>query len=99
MTALLPRPPRSRWTSFVADQDPSGKRARVLHEDGNDRHRARVEHDRNTLLVHLSDEDGAGWTCLAVDRATRRNAVGQGDTQLAATEAAYRILYRDGDDR
>lgn len=64
-----------------------------MHEDGNDRHRVRVEHDRNTLLIHLSDEDGAGWTCLAVDRATRVNAVGQGRTQVAATEAAYRALY------
>ena len=85
MTALLPRPPRSRWTSFVADEAAGGKKVRALHEEGNPRHRARVEHDRNTLFVHVSDEDGHGWTCLVIDRATRRCAVGQGPTQEMAS--------------
>lgn len=54
-----PRPARSRWTSFVAD-DGGGNVKRGLHEQTNPRHRLRVEHDAHTLLVHLSDEDGAG---------------------------------------
>jgi hypothetical protein len=77
--------PGSRWTSFVADDDhPS--RTRALHEQGNPQHRVRVEHDRHTLFVQLSGEDGHGWTVLAVDRATRAVAVGQADTKLAATK-------------
>ena len=55
-----------RWTSFVA-APPRG-----LHEEANPAHRLRVEHNEDTLLVHLSDEDGEGWTVLAVDRASRR---------------------------
>lgn len=79
----------SRWTSFVADPD----RRRILHEDGNEDHRLRVEHDRIRLYVELSGEDGAGpWTVLAVDRSTRRYAVAQADTKTAATEAAARAL-------
>jgi hypothetical protein len=76
--------PGGRWGSFVAD----GAAAHVLHELGNPAHRCRVEHDAHTLLVHLSGEDGDGWTALAVDRATRRWAVGQAHTQLAAATRA-----------
>ena len=83
--------PRSRWTSFVAD--PGEERARILHEDGNPAHRLRVEHDRDTLLVHLSDEGGDGWTVLAVDRETRRWVVSQARRQREAAEDAYRRLY------
>lgn len=83
--------PRSRWTSFVADQ--AEPRPRTLFEDGNPAHRLRVEHDRDTLLVHLSGEDGKGWTVLAVDRATRRYAVAQAATQRGAAEQAYDRLY------
>jgi hypothetical protein len=78
---------RSRWTSFVADRH--GDPARTLHEDGNPHHRVRVEHDDGTLLVHLSDEDGAGWTVLAVDRATRRYVVAQARRQVDAAQDAY----------
>jgi catechol 2,3-dioxygenase-like lactoylglutathione lyase family enzyme len=88
------RPPRSRWTSFTAD--PTDDRPRVLSEDGNPDHRLRVEHDRATLLVHLSDEDGAGWTVMAVDRATRRWAVAQATRQIDAAQAAISQLYPDG---
>ena len=91
----LPRPERSRWTSFVADM--SGDRTRALHEDGNPAHRARVEHSRDTILVHLSGEDGAGWTVLALDRATRRCAVGQARRQLDAVEEAFGRLYEGGE--
>jgi catechol 2,3-dioxygenase-like lactoylglutathione lyase family enzyme len=84
----MSRPPRSRWTSFVA-QPP-----RALQEQGNPAHRLRVEHNRDTLLVHLSGEDGDGWTVLAVDRATRRWAVAQALRQLEAAEAAFALLYR-----
>jgi hypothetical protein len=86
-------PPRSRWTSFVADPGPGT--TRILHEEGRPDHRLRVEHDRRTLLVHLSEEDGDGWTVLAVDRATRRWAVAQARRQLDAAEDAYARLYEE----
>ncbi len=87
----LPRPPRSRWTSFVAD--PKAQKPRILHEEGNPDHRVRVEHNRHTILVRLSDEDGHGWIVLAVDRETRRWAVGEARTQLDAAELAFGRLY------
>ena len=87
----MPRPPRSRWTSFVADAGED--KPRVLREEGNPDHRLRVEHNRDTLLVHLSDEDGKGWTVLAVDRATRRCVVAQGLRQMDAVNDAYERLY------
>jgi hypothetical protein len=87
--------PGSRWTSFVADPD----RRRILHEDGNDAHRLRVEHDRARLYVELSGEDGRGpWTVLAVDRGTRQYAVAQGETKERATRAAADALTRLLDD-
>lgn len=73
--------------------DPAEGTPRVLHEQGNPAHRLRVEHDRDTLLVHLSDEDGTGWTVMAVDRETRRWAVAQARRQLDAAEDAYARLY------
>ncbi len=87
----LPRPPRSRWTSFAAD--PAEVPARTLREQDNPDHRARVEHNRDTILVHLSGEDGTGWTVLAVDRATRRWAVGERRRQLDAAREAFEQLY------
>jgi hypothetical protein len=87
------RPAASRWTSFVADG--AAKRPRILSEEGNDAHRLRVEHNRDTLLVHLSDEDGGGWTVLAVDRATRRWAVAQARRQGEAARDAFERLYPD----
>jgi hypothetical protein len=89
----MPRPPASRWTSFVAD--PGEDRPRVLSEEGNPAHRLRVEHNRDTLLVHLSDEDGKGWTVMAVDRETRRWVVAQARRQLEAAQDAYSRLYGD----
>ncbi len=81
--------PGSRWTSFVADPD----RRRILHEDGNEAHRLRVEHDRARLYVELSGEDGTGpWTVLAVDRASRHYATAQAETKTAATQAAALAL-------
>jgi hypothetical protein len=99
-------PARSRWTSFIAD--PRDEKPRILYEQANPAHRVRVEHDQETLLVHLSDEDGGGWTVLAVDRATRRWAVSQARRQLDAAQGAYLQLYggsnsgyaaRDDDER
>lgn len=95
----LPRPRSAgpAWTSFVAPQpDPAHPDApvRMLHEQGNARHRLRVEHNPHTLLLHLSGEDGPGWTTVAVDRATRQYAVGQGRCQSDATRAAYDGLYQ-----
>jgi hypothetical protein len=89
----MARPAASRWTSFVADADE--ERPRILSEEGNPAHRLRVEHNSDTLLVHLSDEDGKGWTVLAVDRATRRWTVAQGHRQLEAARDAFDGLYRD----
>lgn len=81
--------PGSPWTSFVADPE----RRRILHEDGNDVHRLRVEHDRERLYVELSGEEGKGvWTVLAVDRASRRYSVAQAETKSAATRAAADAL-------
>jgi hypothetical protein len=66
---------------------------RGLHEETNPQHRLRVEHDASTLLIHLSDEDGRGWTTVAVDRATRQWAVGQADRQADTARGAYEALY------
>ncbi len=87
----MPVPPRSRWTSFVADRE--HENPRILFEQGNPRHRLRVEHNRTTLLLHLSDEDGEGWTVFAVDRATRRSVVAYACRQLDAATEAYDRLY------
>ncbi len=89
--ADLERPPRSRWTSFVAD--PSEAKPRTLHEDGSPAHRVRVEHNEDTILIHLSGEEGQGWTVLAVDRATRRWAVGEARRQRDAAAEAFERLY------
>jgi hypothetical protein len=92
-----PPPPRSRWTSIVAD--PGEAKPRTLYEEGNRAHRLRVEHNRNMLLVHLSGEEGQGWTAFAVDRATRRWAVGESRRQLDAAEDAFERLYSPGHER
>ena len=81
----------SRWTSFVAD--PGDPKPRILFDERNPAHRLRVEHDAKTLLIHLSDEDGAGWTVFAVDRATRRSAVAQARRQGDAAARAHSQLY------
>jgi hypothetical protein len=86
-------PRRSRWTSFVAD--PAEARPRILFEEANPAHRLRVEHDAKTLLIHLSDEDGAGWTVFAIDRPSRRWAVAQNRRQLDAATEAHSRLYGD----
>lgn len=73
----------------MADPD----RRRILHEDGNNAHRLRVEHDRTRLYVELSGEDGTGpWTVLAVDRRSRRYTVAQAETKTDATRAAAESL-------
>lgn len=88
------RPPASRrWTSFVAGESPGGKAVRGLHEQANPRHRLRVEHNEHALLIHLSDEDGGGWTTIAVDRATRQWSVAQDARQSDTARAAYDALY------
>ena len=90
---------RGRWTSFVADSAGAAPVSRALHEETNPAHRLRVEHDRQTLLIHLSDEDGHGWTTIAVDRATREWSVAQRETQGDAASAAVRALYDEPADR
>lgn len=91
----LPRPRtgRGRWTSFVADEAAGVSMVRALHEETNPDHRLRVEHDAHTLLLHLSDEHGGGWTTIAVDRTTRRWAVAQGRRQADTAQEAYDGLY------
>jgi hypothetical protein len=71
--------------------------ARALHEEGNSAHRVRVEHNRDTILVYLSGEDGQGWMVLAVDRATRRAAVGESRRQQDAAREAFDRLYPPDD--
>jgi hypothetical protein len=76
--------------------DPSDLKPRVLFDETNPAHRARVEHNANTILVHLSDEGGKGWTVLAVDRGSRQWAVAQARTQRTAAERAFESLYGGG---
>jgi hypothetical protein len=78
----------------VADREEA--KPRILYEQGNPRHRLRVEHNRSTLLLHLSDEDGEGWTVFAVDRATRRSVVAHAARQLDAAKDAFTRLYEEG---
>lgn len=86
---------RPRWTSFVA-APLTGRAIRGLQEEGNPRHRVRVEHNRETLLVHISNEDGEGWTTLAIDRPTREWAIAQRERQLDSAQTAYNLLYASG---
>jgi len=92
----LPRPATSgrRWTSFIAEEGRNGRPVRGLHEQTNPRHRLRVEHDPHTLLIHLSDEEGSGWTTIAVDRATRQWSVAQDIRQADTARDAYDALYQ-----
>ena len=92
----VPRPARSRWTSFVGSHA-RGRAVRGLEEEGNPKHRVRVEHNKHTLLVHVSDEGVRGWTTLAIDRSTREWAIAQRVRQVQAAEAAYELLYPSGE--
>ena len=87
------RPVRSHWTSFVGSFA-RGRAVRGLEEEGNPKHRVRVEHNRHTLLVHVSNEDARGWTTVAIDRPTREWAIAQRARQQQAASAAYELLYR-----
>ena len=90
----VPKPSKRsvRWTSFVG-APVLDRIIRGLHEEGNPKHRVRVEHNQHTLLVHISNEDGDGWTTFAIDRSTREWAVAQRRTQLDAAKAACEQLY------
>jgi hypothetical protein len=66
---------------------------RGLQEEGSPEHRVRVEHNKHTLLIHISDERAPGWTTVAIDRTTREWAVAQRTRQLDAARAAYEQLY------
>jgi hypothetical protein len=78
---------------MTSDTTP-GRIARGLHEEANPGHRLHVEHDDHTLLIHRSEEDGGGWTTIAVRRATRRWAVAQGSWQTGTARDAYDDLYK-----
>jgi len=67
---------------------------RTLQEERNAAHRARVVQSQDTLLVQLSDEDGSGWTVIAIDRKTREWSVAQRRRQNDAAAAAYDLLYK-----
>jgi hypothetical protein len=71
----------------------SGRTSRALCEQTNPAHRVRVEHDNHTLLVHISDEDGHGWTTVAIDRVSRVWSVAQRDSQVEAATHAFDALY------
>jgi len=81
-----------RWTSFVG-VPAAGRVIRSLQEEKNPAHRLRVEHNQHTLLIHLSNEDGDGWTTIALDRATREWSIAQRQRQLDAAMAACEQLY------
>ncbi len=83
----------SRWRSFVAPPTARGRIVRQLHEEANPRHRLRVEHDAETLLIHLSDEDGTAWTTIAVSRRSRDLAIARGPRQSDAARQAYEELH------
>jgi hypothetical protein len=85
-------PRRRRWTSFVAPETGRGRVVRQLHEESNPHHRLRVEHDADTLLIHLSDEAGPGWTTIAIDRASRAAAIARGPRQGETARSAYEDL-------
>jgi len=93
-SAPAPRPTRrsKRWTSFVAVPG-RGRATRTLQEETNSTHRARVVHSQDTLLVQVSDENGPGWTVIAIDRKTREWSVAQRRRQNDAAGAAYELLY------
>lgn len=86
---------RGRWTSFLAAAPGRGGQSLTLCERDNPNHRVRVEHDNHTLLVHISDEDGGGWTTVAIDRTSHAWSDAQRDTQLAAATSASEALYDD----
>jgi hypothetical protein len=69
--------------------------AKGLEEEKNPLHCVRVEYNAGTILVHLSNEDGKGWTVRAVDRKTRKWAVAQESTQLSAASNAFDDLYSE----
>jgi hypothetical protein len=76
----------------VAPETGRGRIVRQLQEEANPRHRLRVEHDAETLLIHLSDEEGPGWTTVAVDRVTRAAVIARGPRQIDAARTAYEDL-------
>jgi hypothetical protein len=92
-TVTRPRRRSVRWTSFIGSPR-RGRVVRGLEEEGNPLHRVRVEHNRDTLLIHISGEEGDGWTTVAIDRATREWSVAQRPRQSDAAEAAYGHLYQ-----
>jgi hypothetical protein len=71
-----------------------GRAIRTLQEEKNAAHRARVEHSQDTLLVQISNEDGQGWTVIAIDRSTREWSVAQRERKNDAAAAAYDLLYK-----
>jgi hypothetical protein len=72
-----------------------GRAIRGLQEEGNAHHRVKVTHNPSRLLVHISDDDGKGWTTVAINRNTREWAIAQRTRQLNSAETAYELLYVD----
>src|SRR5262249_25696198 len=84
-----------RWTSFVAAPG-RGRAIRGLQEEGHPAHRVRVEHNRHTLLVHVSNEDGRSWPTRATDGRAREWSIVQRRRRMPAAVAAYELLYGSG---
>ena len=88
-TLLKPAKRSARWTSFVG-APAAGRVVRCLQEERNPAHRLRVEHNERTLLIHISDENGQGWTTIALDRATREWSIAHRRRQLDAAKVPMR---------
>ncbi len=46
-------------------------------------------------MVHISTEDGDGWTILALDRATREWTITQRNRQMESAQIAIELMYED----
>ncbi len=79
---------------FGAENSNDERAVRGPQERTNPAHRPGVERDEHALLIHLSDEDGAGWTTIAVDQATRHYAVAQAPRQAEALKKYKNGMYR-----
>jgi hypothetical protein len=66
---------------------------RGLHEHTNPEHRVRVEHDDHTLLIHLSGEDGDGWTTWPSTGRPGNGRSCRTDGRIDTAREAYEQLY------
>ena len=81
-----------RWTSFVGSI-PVVASCEVWKKRGIPCTAFAWSTTSDTLLIHISGEDGQGWTTLAIDRPTREWSIAQRRRQSDAAKAAYGNLY------